>query len=258
VTLKKILSGGTAGIVLFTCLAYLLGLAVATVLLWQLGDRWWLATVLMFSPRWVLALPMLALAPMALHWRRRSLITLAGAAAVLAWPIMGLHIPLSVAKGDAQAPFLRVVTCNIHARQLNAAEFRAVLDDMRPDVVALQDWSARDQNELFPRGTWNTRRDGELFLASRYPISRAQVIPLAEPPPVSFAIRLGAAAYYRLQTPLGDVNLINLHLSSVHAALEAMRYFDPSSPAQVDYNSQCRDLNRPLLSNLPIRSAIRF
>jgi len=223
-------------------LAYLLALTLVTALLWRWSDLWWPATVLMFSPRWIMVAPMTVLLPMALLWRRRSLIALAAAGGVLAWPIMGLHIPLSPPAVDGQVPFLRVVTCNIHGQHLNAAEFRAVLDDLRPDVVAVQDWTSKDQAELFPPDTWNTRRDGELFLASRYPISAAQSIPLDEPPPVNFKIRLGAAAYYHLLTPVGDVNLINLHLSSAHGALDALQNLDPSSPAQLEYNSCYRDL----------------
>jgi vancomycin resistance protein VanJ len=231
-----------ARLVLFACLAYLLALAILTALLWTLADQWWPATVLSFSPRWVLATPLILLLPMALGWHRWSLLTLAAAGALLAWPIMGLHIPWAAATDDGHNPFLRVVTCNIHGRQLSAAEFKAVLDDLRPDVVALQDWSAHGREDLFPPSTWNIRRDGELLLASRYPIIQAQSITLAEPPPVDFKIRLGAAAYYRLLTPLGEVNLINLHLSSAHAALDAMRVLDPTSPVQLEYNTRCRDM----------------
>ena len=37
------------------------------------GDRWWLATLMLFGPRWVYATPALVLLPLALALRRRLL-----------------------------------------------------------------------------------------------------------------------------------------------------------------------------------------
>lgn len=231
-----------ARFVLCTCLLYLLGLAAASVLLWNFSDRWWPATALSFAPLWTLATPLILLVPLALGCHRASLFTLAAAGAVLAWPIMGLQVSWHGTPSDGRVSRLRVMTCNMHRQQMNVPEFLAVLDSLHPDIVALQDWTSVDQPKLFPGDTWNTRHDGELFLASRFPIIQAETIPLTEPPRVKFLVRYGAAAYYRLLTPLGEVGLINLHLSSPHAALEALMKFDSTSPEQLIYNSRCREL----------------
>jgi vancomycin resistance protein VanJ len=230
-----------ARFILFLCLLYLVGLAAAATLLWTLADRWWPATALSFAPLWTLATPLILLIPLALFRHRRSLITLAVAGTVLVGPILQLQFNWPAPQDDGHASSLRVMTCNIHRRQLNADEFEAVLDNLHPDVVAMQDCMSADQSTLFPPETWNTRRDGELFLASRFPIIQAQPIALNEPPPAHFIVRLGAAAYYRLLTPHGEVSLINLHLSSPHAALEALEKLDPTSPEQLAYNSRCRE-----------------
>jgi endonuclease/exonuclease/phosphatase family metal-dependent hydrolase len=227
---------------MYGCLAYLLGLIAAWAVLWEAADQWWPATVLLFAPRWAMGLPLILLVPLSLSVHRRSLLTLAAAGAVLIWPILQLRIPLHGVPDDDQTPFLRVVTCNVHRHALSDDEFKAVLDDVRPDLVALQDWSADHGSQLFNAGSWNCRRDGELFVASRYPILEARPIPLDEPPPVSFLVRLGTAAYYRIQTPLGALDVINVHLASPHEALDAMMHFDPTSPRQLEYNTQCRDL----------------
>ena len=231
-----------ARFVLFICLIYLLGLGTVSALLWNLADQWWPATALSFAPLKLLAMPLILLVPLALVFHRWSLLTLAAAGAVLAWPMLGLQIAWQGMSSDSQAPSLRVMTCNIHRTQLNAAEFRKVLESVRPDVVAMQDWTSVDQPKLFPPSNWNTCRNGELFLASRFPISQAQSISLAEPPPAKFEFRLGAAACYRLTTPMGEVNLINLHLSSPHSALDALKRFDPTAPQQLIYNSLCREM----------------
>ena len=89
--------------------AYLVGMVIAAGLLWQYSDRLWPATTLLFGPRWLLALPLLGLVPLALAWDRPLILPLAAAAAVVAGPIMGMQIgwrrlfstPDAVQKGAA-------------------------------------------------------------------------------------------------------------------------------------------------------------
>src|SRR5277367_4763530 len=116
-----------ARFVLSICLIYLFALAAASVLLWNFSDRWWPATALSFAPLWTLATPLIFLVPLALIFHRTSLLTLAAAGAVLAWPIMGLQIRWPATATDNHAPRVRVMTCNMHRQQMNVAEFRAVL-----------------------------------------------------------------------------------------------------------------------------------
>ena len=70
------------------------------------GDRWWLATVMLFGPRWVYGLPLLLLVPAAALRRRRLLLPLAASAIVLVGPIAGLCLPLGqlLAAGRAGHP----------------------------------------------------------------------------------------------------------------------------------------------------------
>src|SRR3954452_9483681 len=79
-----------SGLTFWASIFYVVSLLAIALLIWQFGDRWWPATGLLFSPRWTMALPMLALVPLALFRSRKSLIALTAAAARLAWPIMGL------------------------------------------------------------------------------------------------------------------------------------------------------------------------
>src|ERR1700722_4504745 len=91
--------GGLVG-----CIIYLLALGAATYAIWNLGDRWWPATVLIFAPRWTLALPLILLLPAAALLHRRSLITLAAAVVLLVWPILDLRIPLHSRSPQAGTP----------------------------------------------------------------------------------------------------------------------------------------------------------
>ncbi|WP_323824753.1 hypothetical protein, partial [Pseudomonas aeruginosa] len=69
------------------------------------------------------------------------------------------------------------LTCNVHYQQLHAAELRRLIDETRPDIIALQYWSSKHEAELFPPGAWQTqRRDGQFYLASHYALRSARPI----------------------------------------------------------------------------------
>jgi endonuclease/exonuclease/phosphatase (EEP) superfamily protein YafD len=101
-------------------------------------------------------------------------------------------------------------------------------------LIVLQDWTGRLEAELFGDGTWHRRRDGELFLASRFPIRGAET--LVEPNQTGG----GAAVLYELETPGGTVHLVNLHLASPHHALEEVMDNARKGIALVDANSRLR------------------
>src|SRR5690348_3384991 len=75
------------------CVGYLAALLAAWALLFFVADHWWLSAVLLFGPRWVLALPLAPLFLAAVVVRRTMLAPLLPAAAVLCGPILGLCIP---------------------------------------------------------------------------------------------------------------------------------------------------------------------
>jgi len=136
------------------------------------GDRWWLATVILFGPRWFCALPLAILGPAAAIWRRALLRPLAAAAIVVLWPIMGLCLPWARIL-PAQGPALRVLTCNTDGRADAQALLRMVQSET-PDVVALQECRGGVEYQ-WPAG-WNVLRHGELLVASRYPLREIRYV----------------------------------------------------------------------------------
>ena len=72
---------------------YVAVLAVVWLLLRFGGDRWWFATLILFGPRWLCAVPLAALVPAAALVRRRLLWPLTAAAVVAIGPIMGFCLP---------------------------------------------------------------------------------------------------------------------------------------------------------------------
>jgi endonuclease/exonuclease/phosphatase family metal-dependent hydrolase len=93
-----------------------------------------------------------------------------------------------------------------------------VISGACPDVVALQGWSSQyDLRALLPDLGWHLSVRGELGLASRYPIRDVSVLGS------EWMKGGGQVGRYTLETPDGPVVLFNVHLTSPHAGLQAVR-----------------------------------
>ena len=223
--------------------------AVALVALWLLlsfgADRWWVATVAMYSPRWLWALPLVLLLPVALLLRRRAILLLLAASIVLlVGPVMRLCVPwrrlLPAGDGVISAVPIRVATLNADHDDLDAEALRRWVEHNRPDVFALQDFTARNADVVF--GTdpavhgWHVRRDGELLLASRFPLT-----PLGVYHDAKFSAGDGGTlAAYDLQTPAGTVHLFNLHVATPRYSLLAVLDTGWAGAGQVRTNIERR------------------
>jgi endonuclease/exonuclease/phosphatase (EEP) superfamily protein YafD len=187
------------------------------LLLYLASDRWWGATLTLFGPRWLCALPLAVLLPAAAVGRRRVLLgLLAAVTLVLLFPLMGLCVPWAAPFRPAcRGPTVRVLTCNVHGRELDPDPLAALIASAQPDVVALQTWSARYEAAVFPSGDWNIRQVGQLCLASRRPIRSAEL--LDDP---DLAHNGSAAGRFEVETPAGNVVFVSLHLASPRDGLE--------------------------------------
>jgi vancomycin resistance protein VanJ len=180
------------------------------------GDRWWLATLILYGPRWPWALPLVALLPAAALAQRRLLWLLAVVAVLLLVPVMGLCLPWGAVSAETcPGPTLRLLTCNVHYGDLDPDALGALIAAEAPDVVALQSWSSRYQSAVFASGGWHLRTDGQLCLASRYPIRYGEL--LQDP---DFRGNDSAAARYEVEAPGGTLRFVSLHLDSPRDGLE--------------------------------------
>jgi endonuclease/exonuclease/phosphatase family metal-dependent hydrolase len=133
---------------------------------------------------------------------------------------MGFCLPwrgVLPASGGARLP-LRIVSCNVKWSASVPGALADVISGACPDVVALQGWSPQyDLPALLPGPGWHLSVQGELGLASRYPIRDASALGRE---------RLkggGSVGRYTLETPEGPVVFFNLHLASPREALQAVR-----------------------------------
>lgn len=223
-----------------TCWLYF----VATLSLWLFllaaGDRHWLATVLLFGPRWVALLPLVILLPAAVIARRRSLWALAAGAAIVLFPVMGFCLPwraMLPSQSGAFGPGIRVVTCNAHRGLLDSKAFADLIASVNPDVVAVQEWTSKHLVAFAAQDGWNVLRDDELCLISRFPIRKVEDVAATNWKSQGFA---GAAVHYELATPRGPVPFFNLHLASPHRQFDGILQRSAEAPQQVTKNSDIR------------------
>lgn len=227
-------------------------MAYAAYLRWW-SDSSWFGVAIVLLPRWPWAALMVMLWVWCL-WSKawKDVLVLVVASCVTLFPVMGLRVSVGglvgASSGKAAGPLgesrgrLRVVTFNVHRAKLDAKGFAAFLDEHRPDVVALQDWSSVHMDALFGSGDWHTRRSGEFLVASRFPIVGVEPIDLAIDPAMALGEQ-GEAAVFRLETPLGEVAVVNVHFASPHNGVLA---FMREGPAKLEANQARRAIEMKL------------
>jgi endonuclease/exonuclease/phosphatase (EEP) superfamily protein YafD len=203
-----------ARLVVRCCWLYAAGVVCLWLLLRTAADRWWPATLVLYGPRWVWALPLTVL---------------------FVGPVMGLNVPFQALMApDAAGPGLRILTCNTEGTFVDAEALRALIATTRPQIVALQEWSYHQESELFGDDGWHVRTDNQLCLGSRYPIRDAQVLSSKERGGTVCGVR------YDLQTPGGVLSFFNFHLASPREGLEEVLADPFRGPAELRANTALR------------------
>lgn len=218
-------------------LAVAVALYLAAILLvWALlrfcADVWWPATLILFGPRWIWALPLAVLAPLAALRDRRLLAPLALAALVMLFPIAGLTFawpgraatPLAPAsRVSPEAPpqrRLRLMTYNVGEGTSNGMDLFRMMAEVSPDVVAIQECGAVSRvAQRQPGERYSIIGHGELCLLSRYPIEKKAAL---DPAAIRDLGGTGSVVRYTVHHPAGDVSLVNIHLATVREGLDAV------------------------------------
>jgi len=203
--------------------AYAVGVLLLAFGLWQWGDRWWLMTVVMFGPRWLILLPLLALLPMAFKLNKRMMIPLLVTAVIALGPIMGFRVGVRRWFGSpADSLTLRVATFNAGGGNTLRGPLSWVLNEIDAEIVAVQECGPTLQQhiEQIPELSWYHHSDFQMCLLSRYPIrSVAQM----DRETLELAGASGFVIRYAIE--IGDtvVNVTSLHLDTPRQGLEGLR-----------------------------------
>jgi endonuclease/exonuclease/phosphatase (EEP) superfamily protein YafD len=206
---KRIVTTSFAAIVWL----YLALLLAMWLVLYFYGDSWWLATIMLFGPRWVCGLPLAVLVPAATIWRRRLLWPLAVSAVVVVWPIMGMCLPLAQIAGQ-RGPTIRLLTCNLKGSCYDNKALNDLIASTAPDIVTLQGCYG-DARIRWPEG-WHFVQKGELAVASRYPVRE---ITLLSGPCVGHFWPRPDVYYCRVSLPQGETAVCSVHMPSPHYGL---------------------------------------
>lgn len=185
-----------------------LAAAVAAWALVRAGDSWEPATAATFAPLHFLPIVPAALLVIAVLVHRRALLPLVPALVVTAVPVSGFCVPRERARAAPAGPPLRVLTCNMHYARLPSGPLDRLLAETGPDVVALQEWRDGNTSPALEEPGWHVRRVPGLFLASRYPVLRAERLGAHS------ADDRGSIGRYELDAPGGTVTLFSAHFAS--------------------------------------------
>lgn len=238
---------GAARVAAYACWAYLAAVIVVAVLMWGWGDRAALGTVVLFMGRWVLLLPLVALAPVALWLRRDLLIPLALAALVVIVPIMGFRAGWRRLLPASEGTPVRVVTYNAGGGAVLAQVLPEFLSRWQAHVVALQE--CRDALVVAVRlsAGWHQYVGRELCLLSRFPIREASVMDRSALDRVKQSEEeVGGAGYvvrFVLDGPGGPIRVGNLHLETPRKGFEGLMELDLR---RLRMNTEIRDVESNL------------
>lgn len=255
-------------------LVWLYAFAVIGVvlLIHRLSDDWWPATLLLFAPRWIWALPLLVLVPAALFKRPRLLWLLAATAPVLLVGVVGFVPPTPATLSAPQMqPELRVLTYNIGGGELAPGRFAPWLESLAPDVAVFQechDAIEPAQASLVQAG-WKVEIQHGSCMVSRHPIRKVEV---RDPKEIWKMGGSGVIVRYEVATPRRVVTVINVHLETVREGLSAVMRRGLGGASELESNIDQREIESvlarafanqthgPLIVagdfNMPVESAI--
>lgn len=222
---------------------YLAALAAIVLALRLVGEAWWATTVLLYVPRSPFAAP---LPPLVAALWLAGLRRLAAAELVLAGGLLAVLTGLtwSCPSPHPSAPTLRILSFNAAYGHGEPGAVCRELAAHQPQLLVVQGYRASAGIERCLAG-YERQVSGEFLLASRFPIRR-----FTAPPRLASRRRAGFVEY-GLDTPLGPVDLFNVHPISPRDGVEGIgswraplvlyrRFRAADGPARVRSNTEWR------------------
>jgi vancomycin resistance protein VanJ len=219
----------TVGTKVLTFLAwgYLAAVVLVAGLVWGLGDRSVIGTVLLFMGRWVFLTPLLVLVPLVVWLRARLLVPLALGAVVALGPVMGFRTGWRRLLPAPDGHHMRVVSFNAGGGRTVAQLLPSVLERWQAQLVAFQECGEDLAAAARRAHGWHVHTSRDLCFLSRYPIRSAAVmdrsaldrIKQSEPDEPGGA---GYVVRFVLDGPQGPIRAANLHLETPRKGLEGL------------------------------------
>ncbi len=210
-------------LVIVCAVAYPIALLVIILMLRYVGEQWWVTLTALYLPRigFALPLPVIAVFLHGLGTPRKYLALQTVSILLLLFPLMGLNPGIGRLSVRPSGPVIRVMSFNIKYASPNNPRVLAQAREFGADLVLMQDAGGRGEPAWKQAWAgWNVRADGEFVVATRHAIRDAYV-----PPALVYPQGTGGAHFvrYTLETPLGLVDVFNVHPTSPRPGLEEVR-----------------------------------
>lgn len=228
--------------------AVTVGAVLGAVVFWATADRWWVATLLLFGPRWVLLAPLPPLMILAYVRDRRLLAPLALSALVVIGPIMGFRSGWRAWLASPPTDHdLTVVTFNARNR-VPSLDLPELMATWGADVAVFQECGLALSRAVARLTTWHVSIDDRQCMVSRFEILDRRVMDRAA---IERAGGSGLVTSYRLAGTQGPFWITNVHLETPREGLALIRYGQPFWGMRVLRRSS-------VLRDLELRESARF
>jgi endonuclease/exonuclease/phosphatase (EEP) superfamily protein YafD len=194
---------------------------VTAVVFQRSADRWWLATMLLFGPRWVLLLPIPLLALVAAIRDRALLLPLGVAAGVIVGPVMGFQTGWrALLTTPDPGRDVTVATFNVRGGEELEVGPHGLMTELGADVAAFQECGYAFRVAIREAEGWHTWAGQSLCLVSRFPVLETRVM---EADVIQRAGGSGLVVSHLLDGDEGPFWLTNVHLETPRAGLNLIR-----------------------------------
>jgi vancomycin resistance protein VanJ len=227
---------------------YLVAALVVAAMLWGMGDRTTIGTVLLFMGRWIFLLPVVVLAPVVAWLRARHLIPLAVGTAIVLGPVMGFRTGWRRLLPAPAGEHIRVVSFNADGGRVAAQLLPSVLDRWQAQIVGIQECGEELAAAARLVPGWHLHVSRDLCFLSRYPIRDSAVmdrsaldrIKQSEPDEPGGA---GYVVRFLLDGPRGPIRAANLHLETPRKGFEGLMSGDRR---RMENNTEIRGIEAKL------------
>jgi vancomycin resistance protein VanJ len=209
---------------------YPLALLMAWLLLRLVAESWWVTIVGLYAPPVGFLFPAPLVIAVAWAWAPRRILLLQAFSLLFAlFALMGLHLGSLRTGSASDASAIRLVSYNIDLGYRGVPGIVAQVKKLDPNLVLLQAAERGAATELTAAFSgWHTDFHDQFFVASRFPLTDVYV-----PPSLHYQAGEGGAQQsddggahfvsYTIATPLGLVDVFNVHPTSPHAGLDDFR-----------------------------------
>jgi endonuclease/exonuclease/phosphatase (EEP) superfamily protein YafD len=156
---------------------YLLALIAVCVGVRFDNGNLWPVTLFLFSPRWLVAIPLVILVPLTVvvEWRLSLLYLLHGG--VIVFLLQGFQFAGEQSQAASeQQTVLRVMTCNLGGGTIDTDKLVAMVASHDIDVVAFQECTWSVSLPVFQQLGWNHKQEANIAFGSPHPLGEIHVL----------------------------------------------------------------------------------